>query len=129
MKLRTELIAIIAVVFIAAVAVFAGDIEGKWRGTALCTIKDPPCHDQQVVYLIEKPDAAGNHKVQMDKVVNGKQELMGTLKCNYNRQASTITCPMQDKEWKFTVSGNKIDGTLILNDGRLYRRISVTKDK
>jgi hypothetical protein len=120
---------IAVLIFIFALTIIGRDIAGTWKGTSLCTIKDSPCHDEQVVYLVEKPDAAGNMRIQMDKVVNGKQELMGTLKCNFDRESSTITCPMKDKEWKFTISGNKMDGTLILADGRLYRRISVTKNK
>jgi hypothetical protein len=117
------------VLLLAAVAVFAaGGIDGKWRGTSICTIRDSPCHDEQVVYTVSKPDSAGKHMIQMDKVVAGKQELMGTLNCVFDKAASTISCPMKDKVWKFTVSGNNMTGTLTLDDGRLYRNISVTKD-
>jgi hypothetical protein len=108
--------------------VLAGGIEGKWRGTSICAIPDSPCRDEQVVYTISKPDSAGKHMIQMDKIVAGKQELMGTLNCIFDNVASTISCPMKDKTWKFTVSGKKMTGTLILNDGRLYRNISVSKD-
>jgi hypothetical protein len=109
-------------------AVRGGGIDGKWRGRSICVIKDSPCHDEQVVYIVSKPDSAGNLKIQMDKVIDGNRKLMGTLNCSFDRAASTITCPMTDKEWKFVVSDKKMEGTLTLSDGRLYRTISVTKD-
>jgi hypothetical protein len=109
-------------------AVFAEGVAGQWRGTSICTIRDSPCHDEQVVYLISKPGADGKHKIQMDKIVNGKQEPMGTLDCIYDRSDGIVTCLMDRGVWKFTLSGNKLDGTLTLSDGRLYRNISVTRE-
>jgi hypothetical protein len=106
----------------------AAGIDGKWRGSSICTIRDSPCRDEQVVYTVSKPDQAGKHKIQMDKVINGRRELMGTLECVHDKAASTSTCEMQRGVWKFKIDGNKMEGTLTLTDGRLYRTISVTKD-
>jgi len=36
----------------------AQSIEGVWKGTSLCQIKDSPCHDETVVYHISK-DSTG----------------------------------------------------------------------
>ena len=118
----------LSIIYLASI-IFAAGIDGKWRGESICTIKDSPCHDEHVLYHVSKPDGEGNMKMQMDKFVGGKAELMGTLNCVFDSSAMTITCPMQDKEWKFKIAGTKMDGTLTLGDGRLYRRISVTKDQ
>jgi hypothetical protein len=120
---RTLMIILAAFTFAIAVG-----IEGKWHGTSICTIRDSPCHDEQVVYVVSKPDSSGRHKIQMDKIVNGQRELMGTLDCVYDQTASVTVCDMQKGVWRFTVTNTKMVGTLTLADGRLYRNISVSRD-
>lgn len=104
-------------------------LGGNWTGESLCTIKDSPCHDEHVIYRMEEPGTDGKMKLQMDKVVSGKPEPMGTLNCTFDPATSTITCPMQVNVWSFKVTGKEIEGTLTVADGRLYRRISVKKDE
>lgn len=112
-----------------ACTVLASSIAGTWSGTSICTIKDSPCHDENVVYHITEPDAAGNLKINADKIVNGKPEEMGTLDCTLDAKASKLTCPFKDWKWEFSIAGDKMTGTLKMPDGKLYRNISVTKDK
>lgn len=104
-------------------------LAGNWTGKSICTITNSLCHDNHVIYRVTKPDSDGKLKIQMDKVVGGKPKLMGTLNCMFDKEVATITCPVNDDIWKFVVAGNKMEGTLTLADGRLYRRISVTKDE
>ncbi len=103
-------------------------LAGSWSGESICTIRDSPCHDEQVIYHISEPDSAGKLNIQADKVVNGQPEEMGTLNCIYDKPASQITCQMGNGKWEFTVTGNTMKGTLKLPDGRLFRNVSVKKD-
>ena len=52
---------------------------------------------------------------------------MGKLECEFDSKASVITCSMPYGEWRFTVAGNKMTGTLKLPDGTLFRNVSVQK--
>ncbi|MEP6787217.1 MAG: hypothetical protein ABJB40_02205 [Acidobacteriota bacterium] len=116
-------------ILILFIPVLATDIAGTWTGTSLCITKDSPCHDESVIYHITKPDSEGKLKIQADKVVNGRPEDMGTLDCVFDSSNSKLTCQMKNGSWEFAVTGNKMEGTLRLPDGKLYRRISVTKEK
>ena len=134
MKLRKTGVFVVAFdVFFSVACVAAtappGSFAGNWSGESLCTIKDSPCHDEHVIYRVTEPNAAGKLKIQMDKVVDGQPEEMGTVDCTYDRSASNVTCSMNNGTWKFTVTGKKMDGILTLSNGRLYRRISVTRDE
>jgi hypothetical protein len=103
-------------------------LAGNWAGESICTIKDSPCHDEKVIYHVTEPNAKGDLKIQADKIVNGPPEDMGTLDCTFDQKASTVTCPMKNGEWKFSVKDDTMIGTLTLPDGRLYRRINVRKE-
>lgn len=116
-----------SILFVGCSVVVAAGIAGIWTGESICTIKDSPCHDEQVIYRISSPDAAGKLTIQADKVVNGKPEAMGTLDCTFDEKASKLACPMKNGNWEFVVSGTKMTGSLKLSDGRLYRNVSVTK--
>lgn len=124
----TGLAIIVLAVFAActAAAVAAG-IAGDWEGESICTIKSSPCHDEHVIYHVTEPDAKGAFKIRADKVVNGTPEDMATLDCTFDKAASVIKCPMDHGLWEFSVTGDKMKGTLTLPDGRLYRNISVTR--
>jgi hypothetical protein len=108
---------------------FASDgLAGNWTGESICTIKSSPCHDEHVIYHISEPDPNGKLKIDADKVVNGKPEFMGTIDCTFDKKASTLTCPMNNGKWEFSITGNKMEGTLKLPDGTLFRRINVAKE-
>jgi hypothetical protein len=104
-------------------------IGGKWTGESICTIKDSPCHDEHALYIMEEPDSDGKMKIEGYKVINGQPDFMGTLACTFDKATSTIKCLTGQNIWNFPVTGKTIEGTLTLADGRLYRRISVTKEK
>lgn len=128
--MKTKLIAQILFSMLLAASCYAvvDGLAGSWSGESICTIRDSPCHDEQVIYHITEPDSAGMLTIQADKLVNGQPEEMGTFECTIDKAASLITCPMKNGKWEFVVTGNTIKGTLKLPDGRLYRNISVKKD-
>lgn len=128
--MKTKLIAQILFSMLVAASCYAvvDGLAGSWSGESICTIRDSPCHDEQVIYHITEPDSAGRLAIQADKLVNGQPEDMGTFECTFDKAASLIVCPMKNGKWEFVVTGNTIKGTLKLPDGRLYRNISVKKD-
>ena len=103
-------------------------LAGSWSGESICTIRDSPCHDEQVIYHITEPDSAGKLTIQADKVVNGQPQDMGALDCTFDKAASLIICQMPQGKWEFKVTGNTIKGTLKTPDGRLFRNVSLKKD-
>lgn len=105
------------------------NLKGNWTGESICQVKNSPCHDEKVIYRITKPDSSGKLTVQMDKIVDGKAEMMGVLDCRYDQAVKTLVCKMPNGVWEFTVAGNQMKGTLTLTDKTLYRRISVKKDE
>ncbi|MFM9903026.1 MAG: hypothetical protein ACKVQJ_00475 [Pyrinomonadaceae bacterium] len=127
--IRPKFALTLSLLFFACCSVLAAGIAGTWSGTSICTIKDSPCHDENVIYHITEPDPAGRLQIQADKIVNGKPDDMGTLDCTFDAKSSTITCLIDKGKFEFKVTGDKMSGTLVLTDGRLFRNINLTKDK
>lgn len=113
-----------------AAAQSAGDVSaalGEWRGESLCLVKPSPCHDEVVVYHIAKAEKPGAVSIQADKIVNGEAQNMGTLDCQYASGKRVLTCAIPRGVFRFTISGDKMQGTLTTSDNVLFRRISVKK--
>jgi hypothetical protein len=107
-------------------------ITGIWKGTSLCEQKNGPCHDENVVYHISKGIAANIYTMQANKIVNGKEEEMGTLDFTYDKSKQTLTCKIKDRQereglWEFKIKGKQMSGTLVINGNTLFRKIEVTK--
>jgi hypothetical protein len=101
-------------------------VAGTWEGSSICTVANSPCHDEHVVYHI-KADSKDASKFSIDanKIVNGKEENMGALSCVYTAAKKELYCDTPG-EWRFTVSADKMVGTLHLH-GTLYRNVELTK--
>ena len=133
-SLRTRVLALIAAVATPA-AVHAqqgtppaGSAQqspaGTWRGTSLCTPGHPACHDEVVVYRIR---AVGERfEISASKIVQGQEELMGDITCDYAAATHMLNCPMDYGVWNFTITGTTMTGTLVAR-GELYRRVSVSR--
>ena len=108
-------------------------VLGTWNGRSVCTIPSSPCTTETVVYDI-LPDTSAKHDparlvMNADKIVNGAREFMGTLDC-YWKAPATVSCPMPGRGlWEFTLHGDTLTGTLVLSDGRLYRRVEVVRPR
>ena len=63
--------------------VTAQSFEGTWKGTSLCQIKNSPCHDEIVVYHISKDSTGKSYEVIANKIVDGKEDYMGTIPFTY----------------------------------------------
>ena len=97
---------------------------GTWRGTSLCTPRHPACHDETVVYRIRAVGA--RFEISASKIVQGQEEFMGTVQCDYSADTHVLNCPATYGVWNFTMSGQTLTGTLVAR-GELYRNVSVTR--
>jgi hypothetical protein len=104
-------------------------IVGSWEGESLCTIRDSPCHDEHVIYKFKT--ASGKLSVDAFKLVNGEQQFMGTLDCNYRDPEKLLTCSAHTAKhdlWEFHFNGNDLTGTLVIDpDKTLYRKVHVKR--
>ena len=98
---------------------------GVWKGISICQIKNSPCHDENVVYHISKVRGIDTFKIVATKIVNGKEEEMGTLDFKFNKKTNQLISTDYGL-WTLNLKGNKLDGTLIVR-GDLYRIIKVSK--
>ena len=116
-------------ILILAKSVTAQTIEGVWKGTSLCQVKNSPCHDETVVYHISKDSTGRSFDVIANKIVNGKEEYMGTINFIYdNKQKVFVSIDsVRNAKWEFKLIGNEIKGTLIYK-GDLYRIVDVKKE-
>jgi hypothetical protein len=104
-------------------------IAGNWEGESVCTIPNSPCHDEHVVYRIsQQKDAPGKYTISADKIVDGRPVNMGDLHCNYDQVKGNLRCE-KPGVWEFSVIGEALTGTLKLDDGTLYRKVSLKRQK
>jgi hypothetical protein len=105
-------------------------LEGEWHGRSLCvTTKRPACTDETVVYRIKR-HAPGTEAFDISalKIVQGKEEFMGDIACNFEPTRQQLVCPMGAGEWRFRWDGRELLGVLHDPDGP-FRVIHVSKVK
>lgn len=102
-------------------------LEGIWKGSSICRVKNSSCHDETVVYYISKVPGSNNYKITANKIVNGVEEGMGDLTCTYNSSKQQIACnKMKDASWNFQINSNTMSGKLYYKN-ILFRLIKVSK--
>jgi hypothetical protein len=120
-----------AVVTLASEPLDLSPVVGIWEGDSKCTVPNSPCRDEHIIYHIAA-DKSGSDKLRLDayKVVEGKQELMGTLDCLY-RAGEILTCTSNSAKkdyWEFRIMRDRLIGSLVIGEPRtLYRRIAARK--
>jgi hypothetical protein len=103
-------------------------LEGEWQGRSLCvTTRRPACTDETVVYRIKR-HAPGIEAFDIAafKLVDGKEEFMGDLACNFEATRQQLICPQGQGAWQFRWDGRQLLGVLYDADGP-FRVISVDK--
>jgi len=107
----------------------AQTFEGKWKGTSLCQVRNSPCHDETVVYYISKKGAGKSYEMVANKIVNGKEEDMGTILFIYDDQQKTFVSvdSVRSAKWEFKITGKEMKGTLLYK-GNLFRIVDVKKE-
>jgi hypothetical protein len=106
----------------------ASRFSGTWRGDSVCVAKNTACHDEVVVYRIQKLPARGHVTISADKIVSGKAINMGNLEFHYDQQLKSWMCQYPQGVWRLTVQDTKVEGTLTEHDGTLFRQITLHKD-
>jgi len=102
---------------------------GVWRGEALCTDHASGCRNESVVYYIrDVPDRPGVLFIRADKIVDGQAITMGSGDWQYDRTRRTIEWRMPQRVWLLHVDGNRIEGSLTLTDGTVFRKMTLKKD-
>ena len=112
-------------------AASASSPVGVWRGQSVCVVKPSACRDEDSVYRIS-PDPKSEDRVILsgNKMVNGNEVNMGTGDCTYHRNANTLDCPLPGgNSLQLEVNGNSITGKMTLQDGTLWRKISLKRDE
>jgi len=109
--------------------VTAQTFEGVWKGTSLCQIKNSPCHDEIVVYHISKDSTGKSYEVIANKIVDGKEDYMGTIPFTYDvkQKAFVSVDNVRNAKWEFKITGSTMKGTLMYK-GDLFRIIEVKKE-
>jgi len=104
-------------------------VEGVWRGTSICQIKNSPCHDETVAYHISKDAEVNHYKCVAYKIVNGTEDNMGEIVFTYDSVKATFIShdTARNVVWDFRIKGRQMSGKLILR-GDLYRVVEIKKD-
>ena len=117
----------------AATSRAASPVIGTWKGESICAGDNPACKNEVVVYRFEA--VAGKPGVVTwfaDKIINGQRVPMGRLEFQYDEAKGTLSCEFIKRQthglWQFQISGDTIEGTLVLLPARTVgRRIKVTR--
>jgi hypothetical protein len=110
------------------VMVFGG---GTWRGNSVCAVENSPCRDESNVYrFAEIAGKPGSFLVTASKIVNGMEIVMGTGEWKYDAAKQTLESETPNGDTlRFKIDGKKMEGSLTLRDGTVYRRISLKKEE
>jgi len=104
------------------------NLVGDWNGTSLCQVKPSACHDESVIFRLSHPHD-NKITVQADKLVDGKPVTMGSGEWTYDEAAHSLTWQIPRGTWKLVVEGNEMNGTLVVPENVIFRRIHLTKSK
>ena len=108
----------------------ASGVAGTWRGESICVTGASACHNESVVYYIKDvPDRPDLVLIQADKIVDGKAITMGTGQWHYDRAQHTLEWRTPQQVWLLKITSNRIEGTLKLTDGTVFRKMVLQNDK
>lgn len=103
-------------------------LVGDWSGTSICRVHPSACHDESVVLRFSRPHE-NKINVEASKIVNGKAEFMGAGEWSYDPDSHSLTWQMPRGTWNLSVTGNEMDGTLIVPENVIFRKIHLRKSK
>ena len=108
----------------------ASGVAGTWRGESICVTGASACHNESVVYYIKDvPDRPDLVLIRADKIVDGKAITMGTGQWHYDRAQHTLEWRTPQQVWLLKITSNRIEGTLKLTDGTVFRKMVLQNDK
>jgi hypothetical protein len=106
----------------------AASVLGTWKGDSICVGNRPACKNEIVVYRFAAvPGKVGVVLNFADKIIDGQRVPMGKLEFQYNEAKGELSCEFTKNQthglWQFTVSGDAIEGSLVLLPGREQVRL------
>ena len=95
---------------------------GRWVGESHCVGAHPACHDEHVIYQV---DSAGPHRFTLDgrRFAGSDTVDMGALSCEGTGSTPIIICHIPSGAWQFSVVQGHLEGSLMLNDSTVMRRV------
>ena len=103
-------------------------LTGDWAGVSLCVANHDPCRDEKALYHLTGPNERNLVKIVASKIVAGREIVMGPPSdFQYDPEKKTLVLENQYGLFRFTVSGDKLEGTLTVPSGVLYRKISLKR--
>jgi hypothetical protein len=104
-------------------------LVGDWRGDSTCVVRPSACADEKSLYHISKTGDQPNHfSMQGDKIVDGRPVNMGSAECVYVPDKRALTCELPAGNIHLILREARLEGTMHLSDGTLWRNISLKKD-
>ena len=108
-------------------------VLGTWKGESICAGNRPACKNEIVVYRFEAVAGQADIVVLLaDKIIEGKRIPMGKLEFRYDQVKGQLWGEFNIRQthglWQFKVSGDTMEGTLVLLPEReLVRRVKVKR--
>src|SRR5438445_10017519 len=69
---------------------------GIWKGDSVCQMRDSPCHDEASVYYVSKGSEADTFQMKMNKIVEGKEQTLGTVNCKADSSTASYVCRLNE---------------------------------
>jgi hypothetical protein len=120
--------ALLIVVIVLATTTADDDLVGDWRGDSICVVRSSACVDEKALYHVKKLGQPNHYSMQGDKIVNGEPVNMGTVDCAFVPEKQALTCDLPKGAIHLSLRGTRLEGTMNLPDGTLWRNISLEKD-
>lgn len=108
-------------------------VLGTWKGESICVGNRPACKNEVVVYRFEAVAGKRGEVLQLaDKIIEGKRVPMGKLEFQYNEGKGELSGEFTVRQtnglWQYKVSGDSLEGALVLLPGReLVRRVNAKR--
>ena len=103
-------------------------LVGNWRGDSICVVRSSACVDEKALYHVKKLGQPDRYSLQADKIVNGQAIDMGTVDCEYASDKQALACQLPKGAIHLALRGTRLEGTMNLADGTLWRNIRLAKD-
>lgn len=106
-------------------------VGGVWEGRSLCQVKPSPCHDEHVIYRIERTSAQ-RYRIDAYKLVAGQEQFMGAINVVFTPGGgllggAVVSGGRTMGQLQLTLHDSRLSGRMMLNDGTVYRLIDVAK--
>jgi hypothetical protein len=102
-------------------------LTGDWRGDSICVVRESACHDEKALYHVKRSGQPGRFLVQGDKIVDGKPVPMGSINCTYSSGNRMLSCEFPKGKLSLKLEGGRLEGSMNLPDGTLWRKIALQK--